>query len=121
MTQVTPDQTAIAELHIAGFTISYCDDGSAYLAADNRPGEDGVSVRIDHLSAALSSLYLAAQAEQEDTIRKAWQEPVADILAVGPSDDILDALDIPEGDMAARIVDREVSFGDEADCEGCKI
>lgn len=55
-----PDAVEHYPLTIAGFTIGYCDDGSAYLEADNRPGEEGVSVRIDHLSKALSDLYVAA-------------------------------------------------------------
>lgn len=92
------------DLWIAGFTLGFCDDGSAFLQADNRPGEEGVSVRIDHLSKALSDLYVAAS-----------QKPADDFDAA------LSALDIPD-DIATKVVDREVSFEADNDCgDACKI
>jgi hypothetical protein len=103
------------ELHIAGFTIAHCDDGSVYLEADNRPGEEGVSVRKDYLSSVLSTVYEVAK--QPSSVACV---PCSAIV-VTDSDSALDALDIPEDDLAARVVDREVSFDDGADCEGCKI
>lgn len=103
---------SLPEIQIAGFTLSYCDDRSAYLEADNRAGF-GVSIPIDELSAALSKLHQAAWA--------GFVTPVKPVETMTVTDSMLDALDIPEGDMAARVVDREVSFGDDADCEGCKI
>lgn len=117
------------ELHIAGFTIGYCDDGSAYLEADNRPGEEGVSVPVDHLSVVLSTLYAAAHLATDslaivDHNSMTAENMLSKLRALrNASTDLsaLDALDIPEGDQAARVVDREVSFEDGADCEGCKI
>lgn len=99
-----PEPAQTADLHIAGFTIGFCDDGSAFLQADNRPGEDGVSVRIDHLSALLSDLYVVAS-----------QKPADDF------DSALSALDIPD-DVATKVINREVSFEADNDCgDACKI
>lgn len=126
------------ELHIAGFTIGYCDDGSAYLEADNRPGEEGVSVRMDHLSAVLSALYMVAKDAEpkplDITVHIGGVEikPCGSIEGTAPKLKIdapwvaftgsaLDALDIPETDQAARVIDGEKSFDNDADCEGCKI
>ncbi|MCC8367984.1 hypothetical protein J8V57_17225 [Xenorhabdus sp. PB61.4] len=41
------------DIEIAGFTLGYCDDGSAFLQKDG----NGVSVRIDHLAEAFTKLY----------------------------------------------------------------
>lgn len=111
------------ELWIAGFTIGYCDDGSAYLQADNRPGEEGVSVRIDHLSEALSALYEAALAEQTGyKVQVLFNgQPVGNVpdsMEIGIA---IDALDIPD-DIATRVISREVSFEADNDCgDACKI
>lgn len=108
------------ELHIGGFTIGYCDDGSAYLEADNRPGEDGVSVRIDNLSAVLSGLYVAAKADagQAVSIRvgeRLFESHVSDA-------DSIDALDLPDGDLAAKVIAREQNLEADNDCgDACKI
>ena len=40
---------------------------------------------------------------------------------VGSLDAALDELNIPDGDLAEKIIDRETSYENDADCEGCKI
>lgn len=111
------------EINIAGFTIGYCDDRSAYLQADNRPGEEGVSVRIDYLSKVLSDLYVRAKLKSAKATLYIDGVEVKGFAAEEESIDLsaIDTLDIPE-DVATRVIDREASFEADNDCgDACKI
>jgi hypothetical protein len=116
-----PEPAQTADLHIAGFTIGYCDDGSAFLQADNRPGEDGVSVRIDYLSSVLSTVYEVAKSNLPMQATASGDNPHYE-PEIGSLDAALSALDLPEGDLAAKVIAREQNLEADNDCgDACKI